>query len=353
MNKYVIGVMSGTSLDGLDLVFVKFPVKQLHHFEILAAETIPYNQEWVTKLKDAFYTTADELALLDAEYGYFLGNQIQDFIQRHQINTLDLIASHGQTIFHRPEAGYTVQIGNGPQINIVTGVKTICDFRTQDVALGGQGAPLVPIGDQLLFGNYEYCLNIGGFANISYDKDGKRVAFDICPANIVLNHYVQKMGLAYDDGGKIAAKGSCHKDLLNELNQMPFYKSEQPKSLGWEFASREIIPVIDSYNLTIPDILYTFIEHIAMQTGMKTGKGKLLITGGGAYNTHLVNRIKNYTAAEVVIPSKQIIDFKEALIFALLGLLKEQNKINVLSSVTGSRVDHSSGIIYNYKNIDL
>jgi anhydro-N-acetylmuramic acid kinase len=353
MFKYVIGLMSGTSLDGLDMVYVKFDTENLSNFDIIQAETIPYSEEWAQKLKQAFDISAVDLARLDALYGNFLGKQIKAFIEKNSIKQVDLIASHGQTIFHQPEEGFTTQIGNGPQINVVTGIKTICDFRTQDVALGGQGAPLVPIGDRLLFGQYDYCLNIGGFANISFEQDGKRLAYDICPTNIVLNHYVQKMGLSYDDRGKLAATGRLNKDLLNDLNELDFYTLDQPKSLGWEFVTGTIMPMIDAYQMTIPDILNTYTEHIAIQIARKTGKGSLLITGGGAFNDYMIERIKALTNAEVIIPEKQLIDFKEALIFALLGLLKDENKVNVLSSVTGSRTDHSSGVVYDYKKLDF
>jgi len=347
MIKYVLGLMSGTSLDGLDMVYVRFDTNNLKDFKILKAETINYSKEWEEKLKNAFQYTAVELAKLDADYGIFLGEKINEFIKKHQISKVDLIASHGQTIFHNPAEHYTTQIGNGAHINAVTHIKTISDFRTQDVALGGQGAPLVPIGDKLLFEEYDYCLNIGGFANISFEKDGKRIAYDICPANIVLNHYTRKIGKAYDNQGKIARSGKLISGLLEALNNMEFYTGEQPKSLGWEFVEEEIIPLIDHYSTNIPDILHTFARHVGMQIGRKTGSGKMIITGGGAYNDFLIEQIKKFSPAEVIIPNSVTIDFKEALIFALLGLLRDQNQINVLSSVTGSKTDHSSGVIFD------
>jgi len=351
MFKYVIGLMSGTSLDGLDMVYVKFDTENLSNFDIIQAETIPYTAKWRQKLKQAFDLSALELAQLDAVYGTFLGEQVNAFIKKYSIEKVDLIASHGQTVFHQPDKGFTTQIGNGPQINVVTGIKTICDFRTQDVALGGQGAPLVPIGDRLLFSQYDYCLNIGGFANISFEQDGQRLAFDICPTNIVLNHYVQKMSLNYDDRGQLAATGKINQKLLNDLNGLDFYRLDQPKSLGWEFVTETIMPMIDAYQMTIPDILKTYTEHIAVQIARKTGKGSLLITGGGAFNNYMIDRIKAHTNSKIIIPDELIINFKEALIFALLGLLKDENRVNVLSSVTGSQTDHSSGVVYDYKKI--
>ncbi len=344
--KHIIGLMSGTSLDGLDIVYVKFDAVQPAKFEIINAETFAYPDAWYRELKDAYHFTANELAQLDADYGTYLGEQVKAFIKKYHIDNVDLIASHGQTIFHRPELGYTTQIGSGAHIYALTGITTICDFRTQDVALGGQGAPLVPIGDRLLFPQYDYCLNIGGFANISYEHNGKRRAFDICPTNIVMNHYVAKMGLKYDDKGRLARSGIINQDLLNNLNALDFYMDERPKSLGWEFVEQIIIPMIDAYDIPIPNILKTYIEHIAIQIAQKVSGGKMLITGGGAFNDYLIERIKAVSDTEVVIPEPEIIDFKEALIFALLGLLKSQGKVNILSSVTGSKKDHSSGVIY-------
>jgi len=347
MIKYVIGLMSGTSLDGLDIVYVQFDTADLKKFEIIKAQTINYNNDWRKKLKTAYDLSANDLALLDVDFGQFMGEQIKEFIRRNGIERVDLIASHGQTVFHRPEAGYTTQIGSGAHINALTKIKTICDFRTQDVALGGQGAPLVPIGDQLLFGDYDYCLNIGGFANISFEKNSQRIAFDISPANIVLNHYVANMGYAYDDGGEIARSGKLNQGLLEDLNHLDFYQDEKPKSLGWEFVTEQILPLIDSFRLPVVDILRTYTEHTAMQIGRHARKGKMLVTGGGAYHLLLIERIRHYSSADVIVPEPEIIDYKEALIFALLGLLKEQNQVNVLSSVTGSPFDHSSGIIYD------
>ncbi|WP_457617211.1 anhydro-N-acetylmuramic acid kinase [Lutibacter sp.] len=350
VTKYCIGVMSGTSLDGIDLVHTKIEYKNnTYSFDIVHSETISYTNEWKSTLKNGFHYTAEKLAKLDAEYGIFLGNTIAAFIKKNNIKNLDLIASHGHTIFHNPAQKYTLQIGNGPYISAITGVKTICNFRVQDIALGGQGAPLVPIGDQFLFSNYDYCLNIGGFSNISLVQNKQRIAFDICPANIVLNHYVNRLNLAYDDKGLIASEGKCENNLLDKLNALPFYTESKPKSLGFEFVEEVIFPIIDTYQLSTKDILRTFVEHIAVQIGKKVvsnSQKTMLVTGGGAYNTFLVNRIQFYTKTKLIIPSKSIIDYKEALVFALLGFLKDENQINCLKSVTGAHKDHSSGIVF-------
>ena len=346
--KYGIGVMSGTSLDGVDICYVEFTTTNSYQFKIINAETFNYSETWRSTLKNAFTSDVETLKELDVIYGDYLGKLINQFIKDNHISIIDFIASHGHTIFHKPDKGYTLQIGDGQKIATITNQKVICDFRTQDVALGGQGAPLVPIGDELLFKNYEYCLNLGGFVNISFNKNGKRLAYDICPINIVLNHYVQKLGLDFDDKGQIAASGSIHQPLLEKLNNLDYYHKPQPKSLGYEWIVTVINPLIDSYTLEIKDILRTFIEHVAFQISRATDKkASILVTGGGAFNDFLMERIEFYLNTKIEIPSKEIIDFKEALIFAFLGLLKLEDKVNVLSSVTGASKDHSSGLIFN------
>ena len=346
--QYSIGLMSGTSLDGVDLVYTKISFDTQYSFQIIHSETIAYPTYWEEELKNAFYYSKDKLNDLDKSYGIYLAELINTFIIKNNIKTIDFIASHGHTIHHKPEEGYTLQIGNGQIIASKTGVKTICDFRSQDVALGGQGAPLVPIGDQLLFQEYEYCLNLGGFANISFtNEQQERIAFDICPTNIVLNHYTNKLGLAYDDKGKIAESGTINTALLNELNELPFYKDEKPKSLGFEYVEAVIIPLIDSYSLTIKDILATYVKHIVIQIDAKLKQnGTVLVTGGGAFNTFLITALQAVSSNKIHIPNKRIIDYKEALIFAFLGFLRNENQVNCLKTVTGATKDHSSGVVF-------
>ena len=347
--KFIIGVMSGTSLDGIDIAYVKINNAENYDFDIIKATTVPYSTAWKLTLKEGFHLSGENLTLLNADYGIHLGKTIQNFIEENSITNVDFIASHGHTIFHNPAKNYTLQIGNGPYITASTGIKTICDFRTQDIALGGQGAPLVPIGDELLFSNYDYCLNLGGFSNISLSENNKRIAFDICPANIVLNHYVAPLKIEYDDKGNLASKGKIKEDLLEELNSLSFYTDTKPKSLGYEFIVETIFPIIDKYNHDIKDILRTFVEHIAIQIGKKTDsdeKKTMLIAGGGAYNTFLIERIQFHTNIKIIIPNDDIINYKEALVFGLLGFLKDEGKINVLKSVTGAKINHSSGVIF-------
>jgi len=354
-NWHVIGVMSGTSLDGVDLVYVKISKDKGYSFELLKSISINYSVLWKKNLQNAFNFSEKKLKDLDINYGQFLGKLIQDFIINNNIKKIDFIASHGHTVFHKPEQGLTLQIGSGAKIAKECKLKVICDFRTQDVDLGGQGAPLVPIGDFLFFNAYDFCLNLGGFANISFQKDGSRVAFDICPVNIVLNHYTRNIGLEYDDEGRIASTGNLRADLYNELNNLPFFLIDKPKSLGYEFIAETILPLIDKFKLPVEDILRTFIEHAAFQISEVINKNSksfskanrsVLVTGGGAFNNFLIQRIINLTKSEIVIPQKDIIEFKEALVFALLGVLKDEGQVNCLQSVTGAIEDHSSGVVF-------
>jgi len=348
--KHIIGVMSGTSLDGIDIAYIKISYNNSYTFKILNSTTVSYTVQWKTILKEGFHLSGEKLTKLNADYGVHLGNTILNFITKNKIENIDFIASHGHTIFHNPEKNYTLQIGNGPQITAITGIKTICDFRVQDIALGGQGAPLVPIGDKLLFSEYDYCLNLGGFVNISFNKNGQRIAFDICPVNIVLNHYVSKLNLEYDDKGTIASTGNINRKLLEELNNLPFYNDTKPKSLGYEFIVETIFPIIDKFNLEISDVLRTFVEHVAIQIVKKIDSNSektVLVAGGGAYNTFLINRIQFYTKTQLIIPEDTIINYKEALVFALLGFLKDEGQNNCLKSVTGANKNHCSGIVFN------
>lgn len=344
---YIIGLMSGTSLDGIDVVYVKFNTKNYTEFSILFSETISYSNNWKHKLQNAMTFSSDKLEELDKTYGRLLGTEINNFIKKNKINKVDFIASHGHTVFHQPENKMTLQIGCGQEIANTTNQKVVCDFRTQDVQLGGQGAPLVPIGDELLFSNYNYCINLGGFANISYKKNKQRIAFDICPINIVLNLYCKKLGLEYDNGGTIASKGTIHQELLKELNSLSFYKKKPPKSLGLEWVKSDVFPLIDSFKLSTEVILRTFVEHSAYQIGsIIKNDTSVLITGGGVYNSFLIQRIESYSNTKISLPKNSLIEFKEALIFAFLGLLRSKNEVNCLQSVTGANKNHSSGVVF-------
>lgn len=349
----VLGVMSGTSLDGVDIAYIHFYKNgNLWNFKILVADTIEYNSEWRDKFNRAFKFDKENLKKINLEYTFFLADLINKFILKNEINELDAICSHGHTILHQPENGITLQIGNLKELSTITGKTVVCDFRVQDVELGGQGAPLVPIGDELLFNNYDYCLNLGGFSNVSFNENKKRMAYDICPVNIVLNHYAQSLGFEFDKDGKLAQRGKVNNELLNLLNEITFYQASYPKSLGKEFIINKIFPTISQFSISNYDILRTFTEHIAIQISSKIKeKSTVLMTGGGAYNQFLIELLRlKKPSVNWIMPSDNLIQFKEALIFGLIGILRLRNEINVLASVTGASKDHSSGKIF-YNNI--
>ena len=341
--------MSGTSLDGTDLAECFFSVSddQQWSFKIGIAETIPYPQEWRSRLREAIHFSEGRLHSLNEQYTLYLGGIIASFIQQHHLEDLDAVCSHGHTILHRPDKGVTLQIGNLPQISGIAGQTVVCDFRTQDVALGGQGAPLVPIGDQLLFGNYDYCLNLGGFANCSFDKGQKRIAYDICPVNIVLNHYAEQLGYPFDEGGLMAASGDLDSGLLDALNSLSFYSNAPPKSLGLEWVQQHIFPLLRASKISEENKLHTYTEHVAQQLAAQFKKGSsVLVTGGGAYNSYLLERVQHQKELDLIVPDAGLLEFKEAVVFGLLGVLRLRNEVNCLSGVTGAQRDHSSGLIY-------
>ena len=343
----VIGVMSGTSLDGLDLCHVVFNLENLSDFKIANSTTIIYPKNISEKLYNIVDKNITEINKIDIDYGTFIGESINNFISDLNLNDIDLISSHGHTVFHQPDIGKTLQIGNGKIINKITGIKTVNNFRAQDLSLNGQGAPLVPIGDKILFSNFKYCLNLGGFINLSIKLGNDIIAYDICPFNTVLNFYSRKIGYEYDEDGLISSRGKVNSNLFNELNSISFYSKTNPKSLGIEFVINQIFPLINNYKICEEDILATFVNHAALQISKNINDSeKVLLSGGGTYNKNLVAILQKKYSINTHIPEKQIIDFKEALIFALLGVLRVQNKVNCLKSVTGAIKDHSSGEIY-------
>lgn len=343
--------MSGTSLDGVDLAFVNFEKGNSQNFDIVVAETIPYSKFWKDLLKSAIHFSDANLQKLTLDYGNYLSDEINHFIQKYNLTTIDFIASHGHTVLHQPDKGITLQIGDGQTIANKTNQKVVCDFRTQDVALGGQGAPLVPIGDELLFSEYDFCMNLGGFANISHNESGKRIAFDICPVNVVLNFYANKLGFEYDANGELAKSGMFDETLFHQLNSLEFYKKNPPKSLGIEWVQKNVFPILSNSNATPQTILRTFSDHIAFQISNTISEGKkVLCTGGGTYNQYIIQKITTFKNCDIIIPDKKLIEFKEALIFAFLGLLRIDNQVNCLSSVTGAQKNHSSGFIFYPKS---
>lgn len=341
--------MSGSSLDGLDLVCCTFVLKDdAWQYEIEAASCIPYPENIAYELKSAFYKNPTGIAQLDVDYGKFLGQQIAKFIKKNNLNP-DFVASHGHTIFHRPNEGYTLQIGDGQSIADVTGRMVINDFRTLDVKKGGQGAPLVPIGDRLLFSDYGICLNIGGIANLSFENKEERIAYDICIANQALNYLANQVGKEYDINGEMANDGEVYLPLLQQLNSLEYYQKPFPKSLGRESFEREILPLLLQTEINVKNIMRTFVEHIAIQIVEcieKLPLTKMLITGGGAFNRFLIEQISIKTKHQLIVPDSLTVNFKESIIFAFLGVLRFRNEINCLKSVTGAIEDSCCGLIH-------
>ncbi|MDR1406282.1 MAG: anhydro-N-acetylmuramic acid kinase [Prevotellaceae bacterium] len=351
MEYKIIGLMSGTSLDGLDAVYTHFRKDGgKWAYRILHAESYPYSDEWREKLRGSYYLTAEGMAALDAEYGRYLGSLVKRFAESHRLPAVDFVASHGHTVFHRPDMGYNLQIGNGAHLHAASGFRVICDFRTLDVAFGGQGAPLVPIGDKLLFGEYGYCLNIGGFANVSFDdENGKRIAYDLCPANYCLNRLMRTRGQEYDRDGLTARAGKVNEKLFEDLNALEYYRRSAPKSLAQEWVDASVMPLVEQCGDTFENKIATLTEHAAYQIARPFKKdARVLVTGGGAYNLFLLERALHYGNFQWIKPDSTVIDFKEALIFAFLGLRRAEGLPNCLQSVTGAAHDVASGQMYGF-----
>ncbi|MBM3186551.1 MAG: anhydro-N-acetylmuramic acid kinase [Bacteroidetes bacterium] len=348
----IIGLMSGTSLDGLDIAHTSFDFKGNQvAFELLNCETTPYDSEILTEINKYNSLSVPEMLILDKKIGNFFAEKVSEFIKKNKLNKnqIDAIACHGQTIFHQPNYGFTYQIGCGSTLAYHTGIKVINDFRTRDVIAGGQGAPLVPIGDFNLFSNQaQSFLNIGGFTNISFKKENKIIAFDICPGNLPLNLLANKLGFAFDKNGDIAKTGTIIPEILQTLNSIEFYQMNPPKSLGTEWLEGEFYKfLVGKYEPK--DLLRTIVEHIAFQISTILNKEKIVsvfITGGGAKNNFLIDRIKMHFEGQVMIPEMKIIDFKEALVFAYLGALYLRNESTTLISVTGAERHVCSGVLH-------
>jgi len=351
----IIGLMSGTSLDGVDLACCRFSGDDKLEWSLLAAETIPYPDEWVGRLSTLEKASSYDYALADVQLGHHFGRLVREFVEKHDLQA-DCVASHGHTIFHQPHLGLTTQIGDGDAIAAECGLPVVFNFRRMDVALGGQGAPLVPIGDQTLFVDYDACLNLGGIANISFEQSAvssqqsdERLAFDICPCNMALNLLARKLNMLYDKDGNMASSGKVAETLLSRMNTLGYYSQPAPKSLGKEWFVSQFQPLLEEGEHSVQDLLRTSVEHIASQiaTVLNTNDIKsLLVTGGGAKNKFLINRFRELSpSCDITVPDNDIIDYKEAIIFALLGYLRLQAKPNCLSSVTGASRDNIGGDI--------
>jgi anhydro-N-acetylmuramic acid kinase len=360
----VIGLMSGSSLDGLDIVYA-----ELHeyagkwNYEILAADCYPYSAEWAEKLRNAVDLNALDYQLLHTAYGHYLGEEVNRFIEAHSLHfQVALIASHGHTTFHLPAQRMTAQLGDGAALAAKTGLPVVSDLRALDVAFGGQGAPIVPIGEKLLLKDYALYLNLGGIANLTVNNPDQYIAFDVCPANRVLNIIAGKAGKDYDEGGGMAALGNVHAGLLQKLNELDYYQQPYPKSLANSFGTDVVYPLVHSFGLPHHDELRTYTEHIVQQVkkavegrqassvnGQEPERSKLLVTGGGALNTFLVQRLREEleeSGIEVVVPDEKLVQYKEALVMALIGVLRWRQEYNTLASVTGAQRDSIGGALW-------
>lgn len=356
MTYRAIGLMSGSSLDGLDIAFVEF----LHQsgtwsFEIVAADCYEYSAGWKEKLHRATLLNALNYQLLHAEYGHYLGKEVLRFIEQNGLQyKVGLVSSHGHTTFHVPPK-MTAQLGDGGAIAAETGLPVVSDLRALDVAFGGQGAPIVPIGEKLLLKEYDYYLNLGGIANVSFRNGDDYIAFDVCPANRVLNMIIAKEGKEYDAGGEMASAGIINEELLRKLNSLSYYQQPYPKSLANSFGTDEVYPLVASFNLSTKDALRTYVEHIVQQIraainpNPQTPNFKLLATGGGAFNSFLVRRLSGELRPlniDVFVPDEKLVQYKEAMIMAFMGVLRWRQEYNVLSSVTGATRDSIGGALW-------
>ena len=345
----IIGLMSGTSLDGLDIVYVNFKHDKFWNYEIINSKTYKYEKKWIRILENISKEKINSIKKIDSDFTKLLSQYIIDFINKFAIRKIDFVSSHGHTALHQPLKSLTYQIGNLPILAKYINQKVVCDFRVQDIELGGQGAPLVPVGEKYLFPEFDTLINLGGFANITKKIKNNLIAYDICPINIIFNHLSRIIKLEYDIKGDIASSGNINEDLYNYLQRLDYYKLDPPKSLGIEWVNDYVYSILKNFNnIPIKDLMNTFSNHFAFQIAKNIGEqDQVLITGGGAYNDYLIDRIKNLTNSKITIPDPKIIEYKEALIFSFLGLLRVLEINNCYSSVTGAKKNHCSGKIYN------
>jgi anhydro-N-acetylmuramic acid kinase len=355
----VIGLMSGSSLDGLDIAFAEFQENAgKWNYELKEAICYPYTEEWIKRLKTAVLLPALDYQLLHTDFGHHVGQQVNRFIDEYHLHyQVALIASHGHTSFHMPYKKMTAQLGDGAAIAAETQLPVVTDLRALDLAFGGQGAPIVPIGEKLLLGDYDFFLNLGGIANISFNDPSKYVAFDICAANRVLNMLANETGKEYDEGGEIAQSGSVNDQLLEKLNALEYYRHPFPKSLANDFGTDVVYPIVKAAGGPIQDLLRTYVEHIAVQIKnsilnlitTNAPNNKLLVTGGGAFNTFLIKQLRSQldkAGVDIIIPDEKIIKYKEALIMGFIGVLRWRQEYNVMSSVTGASRDSIGGALW-------
>lgn len=354
--------MSGSSLDGLDLAYCEIVIDKNEEFKvvnstILAAETLPFSEQWENRLRNLPEQNALTFAKTNTYFAHYMADLVKHFCIKNKIQP-DFIASHGHTIFHYPDQRLTVQVGDGAALAAKTGYPVICDFRTHDIAINGEGTPLAPIADKWLYPGYDFYLNIGGIANISCEINGKYTAFDIGPANQVLNALANIIGKPYDENGDLAAEGTVDEGLLDSVNRLDYFQKNYPKSLDNRWISENILPLYFKAELPLVDKLCTAVEQLAQQLAfsiqqilekekVSVEKKSIFITGGGAYNSYLVQRIQNLSPQlNIILPDPLVIEFKEAALMALMGVLRVENQVNCLSSVTGAKMDTIGGAIY-------
>lgn len=358
----VLGLMSGSSLDGLDLAYCEIQVERSPGFrildsDILVAETLPFSEQWIVRLKNLPEQNALTFAKTNTYFAHYLADLVKTFCIKNKVKP-DFISSHGHTIFHQPENRITIQIGDGAALAAKTGYPVVCDFRTHDIALNGEGTPLAPIADKWLYPGYDFYLNIGGIANISCDLGGKFIAYDIGPANQILNALANLAGKEYDENGDFARAGKVNQELLNRVNEISYFTQAYPKSLDNSWISQNVLPLYLEAEISLEDKICTAVEQLAQQLkneianikkteNLNREKYRIFATGGGVFNAFLIERMQALcTDTELVLPAPKVINFKEAALMALLGVLRVENQVNCLSSVTGAKFDTIGGGIY-------
>ncbi len=340
-----IGLMSGTSLDGLDIAKARFDIDENGDWngELLEFECFDYPEELWGGLRGSMEMSALELKYLEKNWSEFAASKVCEMKLE-----ADLLCSHGHTVFHKPEDGITVQIGSGAILAARTGIPTICDLRSLDVAYGGTGAPLIPMVDRHLFSEYNACVNLGGFSNISISTDEETIAWDMGPCNNLLNLLAREVGKDFDEDGTMAREGLISESLLKELLALEYHDLRPPKSIGMEWFYNSLVPIIaNNTGFSLENIMCTCVEYIAHTITKDLPDGKVLFTGGGARNIFLIERLnKLVDKSEIHIANEPMIDAKEAYGFAFLGLQRWLLMDNVLDSVTGASRPTSSGAIW-------
>jgi len=347
----IAGVMSGSSLDGLDIAIVHFSPNS--DWQLLWSYDIPYTPEWVSRLKNYHLLSSTEYVSLKFDFSRYIGELVGDALGDYSGN-VDYVSFHGHTLLHLPEKGITEQIGNGGVLAAILNIPTITDFRTQDVTKGGVGTPLAPLVELNLFKGHDYYLNLGGIANITKLIDAaKLMAYDVCPCNQVLNYFSNQMGKDYDEGGEIARSGTINKNLIDYLNSIPYFDQNPPKSLDNNWIMNEVIPNFPAGK--IEDTLHTFCNWVAECIANEVEESKassLMVSGGGAHNTYFMECLTSRLSSkncELHLPSKEIIDFKEAILMSLMAYKYINGESNVLCSVTGASSDSIGGALYKIK----